>query len=457
MIASAVTLGWALFLVCMVFVAVHSARQRRISFLDWAVLGMGGVYGAGWSAVVQVTHRGDNPVWESWILPFGHLYSLHTAMALLLVGATCLGWALCGSLRVVDPEPRPGGRPQNIARWTVALWVLLGTAVVMQALYTRAYGGFAGLLSFSLLMRAGLTPVSNPLSFLQPFGGLALFASFGFFGLLLSRRRSVWIVLGLMLSVPFSLYVLYSWMGRVGFSVYLATFLLGFLLSRRPHPLTVLVGGGAVMVAVVIGAYYASLWLNLKASQTLETFVARELAFPFGSFFAQLSSGEHLARGFKDLALAPVYLLPSSLWTNWVEEVSQVNTAVIMGAPKGTQGITGGIPVDLLTLGLMQASLPGVVGIGMLFGGMLRILEGLLNRVPQPGIRAVLGAYLSLKVAVLGCFYSQPALVMSGNFDLIVSVLIAAVILKLPSRLWRAPLREPIEVPARSWPEEYRG
>lgn len=440
MIAQATVLGWSLFAVCAGFVVAHSWREGRITLLDWSILAMGGVYGAGWAAVVQVTHRGDNPVWEAWIRPFVHLYPLHTAMAVVLLGAVCLGWAVAGSLRIVPPTRHRTSPSSPAARWITAFWILLGSAIVLQGLYTRAYGGYSAYLNYSLLMRAGLMPVSNPFSFLQPFGGLALFASFGFFGLVLSRHRSFAVVTGLVLSIAFSIYILFSWMGRISFAVYPATFMLGALLSRRSSPMTVLFGGGSAMLAVLAGAYWASILLDLKPSQDLPTFLGRELAFPFASFFAQLDSGEHLFRGFRDLLVAPAYLLPSSIWMNWVDDVSWVNTTVLMGARKGTQGITAGVPVDLLTLGLMQASLWGVAGVGILFGGILRALQDLLEHLPNPGVRAVLEAYLVLKIAVLGCFYAQPSLVVAGNFDLLVSVATVVVVLRLPRRLWRAPV-----------------
>lgn len=39
---------------------------------------------------------------------------------------------------------------------------------------------------------------------------------------------------------------------------------------------------------------------------------------------------------------------------NWLEGVSQVNTALIMGAPKGKQGVTGGIWLICLRLALCK-------------------------------------------------------------------------------------------------------
>ena len=222
----------------------------------------------------------------------------------------------------------------------------------------------------------------------------------------------------------------------MAFLVYLATFALGMLLCRRPNPLRLLAGGGLLMLAIAVGAYYVSLWLNLKAADSLPEFLARELAFPFGSFFAHLGTGGNLFRGFTDFLFTPFFLLPSSWWSTWIEDVSQVNTALIMGAPKGEQGVTGGIPVDLLTLGLMQAHVFGIPIVGAMFGVLLRVVQRLIDRIPDPGLGAVFGAYAALKLAVLGIFYAQPALVVSGNFDFLVSALVIAFVLRLPRIRW---------------------
>ncbi|MFN4062753.1 MAG: hypothetical protein ACK4JA_01065, partial [Parazoarcus communis] len=320
-----------------------------------------------------------------------------------------------------------------------AMWLLLVIAVVMQWLYTFAYGGFFGLLQYSELIRSSIFMVENPLSFLKPFGGLALFSSFGFWGIWLAKGLRFNIVLGFVLSCGFSLYVLLSWLGRIGFLVYLATLLLGWLLSLRVRPFFLLSSVVLLMASILMGAYYISLWFELKAADSLLSFLAKELSFPFGSFFAQLAAGEHLFRGFKDFLLAPLFLFPSSWWSSWVENVSQVNTALIMGAPKGEQGVTGGIPVDLLTLGSMQAHVMGIPIVGMMFGVVLHLIQNMLYRLPNPGVQAVFSAYAALKLAVLGVFYAQPALVVSGNFDFLISVLIVVVVLRMPRVRWDVP------------------
>jgi len=432
----AVVLGLVFFLLCLGLAGLHSLWLGRLTLLDWAVLGMGGVYGLGWAIVARVTQQGGNPTWDAWLLPFESLYPVHTLGALILLAGLWFGWLLGDRLRIFGTRTEATVPRYTKDRLAKAMWLLLIVAFVMQWLYTRAYGGFSGLLDYSASIRSAIFTVENPLSFLQPFGGLALFSSFGFFGLWLSRRHGVAIALGLALSFLFSLYILYAWRGRIAFLVYLATFNLGMLLFRRPRPLRLLTGGGLLMLAILVGAYSVSAWLNLNAADSLPEFLARELAFPFGSFFGQLATGNNLFRGFVDLLFTPFFLLPSSWWSTWIEDISQVNTALIMGAPKGEQGVTGSIPVDLLTLGLMQAHVFGIPIVGAMLGFLLRVVQRLIDRIPDPGVGAVFGAYAALKLAVLGVFYAQPALVVSGNSGFLVSALFIAVVLCMPRIRW---------------------
>jgi hypothetical protein len=121
--------------------------------------------------------------------------------------------------------------------------------------------------------------------------------------------------------------------------------------------------------------------------------------------------------------------------------------------------VTGGIPTDLLTLGLMQAHLLGVIVVGVMFGLLLRTLQVLIDRIPFHGVRGVFEAHVALNVAVLGVFYAQPNLVISTNFALLVGSFIILVQLRVHRltrpyghRIYRSILRrsaETIERPRR--------
>lgn len=410
---------------CGALVLIRGVQLGRLMLLDWALLAAGGMYGLGWIVVMLVTQAGANPAWERWILPFASLWWVHTLVAFVLVGGVFAGWYLPARWLPVVP-PTGAVDAVHVGAWVRALWLVLLIAVVLQRLYTQAYGGYLGVLEYSNLIRSALFSAvpDNSWSFLKPFGGMAMIAAQGFFGLWLSGRRRFAVLLGFIFSFVFSLYILYSWLGRMGFLVFLATFVLGYGLWRRPRPLVLLGLGALVFVVILGGAYGVSLWLHLKAADSFAAFLARELAFPFGSFFAQLSHGQSLFRGFIDFAVAPIYFLPSSWWTAWYEPVSQVNTTVVMGMPKSEGGTTSGIPVDLLTLGLMQLHVLGALLIGTLFGMLLRLLQCWLGKIRPPGLRALFEAHVALNIAILGVFYSQPDLIISGNFQLMASVVV---------------------------------
>ena len=435
-----VAIGLLCMLVCVAFAVLHSLRLGHVTLLDWSVLGMGGIYGGCWALIAFVTKSGENPVWERALLPFEHLYPLHTLSMFILLGSIYIGWLLMGSLRFRPIKKLNFASENSDGRLILAGWVLLIIALFMQFFYSHAYGGLMGLLEYSASIRSGIFTVENPMSFLKPFGGMTFFSSFLFFGLWLGGCRR-WIVkIGFILAFSFSFYILFSWLGRIGFFVYIATLVLSIMVARRVRPIPLLVGGGLTMLFILIGAYQLSVWLNIKVADDLISFLARELSFPFVSFFAQIDSGEHLLRGFWDILVAPVYLLPSSWWTKWVENVSQVNTELVIGAPKGVAGVTGAIPVDLITLGLMQAALAGIAGVGFIFGAGLRLLQKLLDRVRNFSVRAVFEAHLAIKIAVLAIFYAQPALVVSDNFALLVSIIIIVFVVKLPRiRLFKKP------------------
>lgn len=432
----AIFLGASLTLWCGLLVLLRIFSVRRITLLDWSLMAIGGMYGMGWILVVYATSIGQNPTWVHWIEPFGPLYPIHTAASFILVFSVVSGWYLLSPFFRLRPYCGQNADPvsyDQLRPWTRAFWSMLLLALISQWLYAYAYGGLLESLEYSSRIRSALFDdvPDNPFSFLRPFGGLAFLASFGFFGIWMSRSGGVSVRLGLALSLFFSLYVLYSWLGRLGFIIFVMTFFLGWVFFKNTGPVRILLIGGISFIAILLSAYGVSVALDLKASDALFSFLAGELSFPFASFFAQVSSGLNHFRGLYDFVLVPIYFLPSSLWTAWVQTAEQVNTAMIMGAPKGWSGVTGGIPVDLLTLGFMQFSILGVFVVGLMFGGLLRMIQWMLDRIPIRGIRVTLEAHLALKIAVLGVFYAQPDLFVSGNFYLFFGLFIVLLYLWL--------------------------
>lgn len=215
-------------------------------------------------------------------------------------------------------------------------------------------------------------------------------------------------------------------LGRIGFLIYIFTFALSIFLYKRARPTLLIISGVFGGVLLIFLAYIISNTLNIKGASSLPEYVSRELSFPFVSFFAQLDRGEFLFRWYKDFLLSPFYLLPSSIWTQWIEDISHINTMVILGAKKGELGVTGGIPVDLLTLGLMQSSVFGVAIVGWLFGAMIRALQGLVDGISSDELRCILEAYIAISIAVNSIAYAHPVHLIAENFGVFISIALIA-------------------------------
>jgi hypothetical protein len=417
--------GLLFFCLCCVSVVFHSDKSRRLLLIDWAVLGIGGVYGLGFLLVLFVTNEGKNPSWFHFIVPNSGIYIAHPIASFLLFAGLWLGWFSVKSVfRSNNLTIQPYSDNTLSQRFVWRAWFLLVAAVGLQILYTWAYGGIAGVynyLNYNVAIRSGIFRVSNPWSFLRPFGGLALFTTLFFFGMKLSGYRKKTVTLGFWLSLLFSFYILYSWAGRVGFFVFLFAFPLAVLLYKKINPIALVFSGGLILIALLLSVYQVSNLLHVKGGPDITSFLAKELSFPFASFFENYNSGEAY-RFFLDFLFSPVFVLPSSLWSNWVENVGQVNTALIMGAPKGEEGVTGAIPVDLLTLGFMQFHFIGVFIGGIVFGMFLRFIQRFLEKVQNRGIRVAFEAYIILKIAVIGVFYAQPSILVSSNVPLVIAM-----------------------------------
>lgn len=427
MISVTVILGSALFLSCLYFCLLRGRKRGTVTLLEWGILSVGLIYGLGWALVIVFTSDGYNPLWEDRILPFENYFLLHNFLAFVLAICIIAGW-------FIFPRPsRLGGRfsaaylSSTPERLHLYAWLLFAISFILRWIYVQAFGGFVGYLQYSAAIRSAIFEVQNQWSFLQPFSGVAVFSTFLFFSSLLEGKKTAVKIIGFVLSLGFSGYILYSLLGRIGFLVFVSTIFLSVTYVRKIKPRLLMFGGLLGASAMIILAYMISEILDLKGATSIQEYISRELCFPFVSFFSQLEAGKYLYLWYRDFIFSPLYLLPSSWWGQWVDEVSQINTLVVMGARKGDSGITGAIPVDLVTLGVMQMSVFGVVGVGVLFGAMLRFLQGLIDGITSNGFRAVLWAYLSIQVAILAVAYAQPHHLITGLFGALFSMLLLSV------------------------------
>lgn len=423
--SGAIAIAFFNLLITATIMAAHVRTSGRITLLAWGLLALGGVYGIAWPIVLVATHLGHNPSWHHLIAQTDdYLFLYGLSVQILLIGIIS-GWFFL-SWRFPTPADARSRMPiAHETYWGAVFWIFFIASVIFQAIYASAYGGLFALLEYSVYIRSGafdaLPP--NSFSFLKPFGAFSIIATVGFFGLRLDRRRNTSIHLGFWLSFIFSTYILVSWLGRLGLLTFLATFPVAWASHKVRSPLIQLLVFSAIFALIIIAVYIVSVAANLKTASSLLAFFARELSFPYASFCAQLANGKYLFLGFKEFFLTPAFLLPSSIWSSWIQPIGQINTLVIIGAQKGASGNTTNVPVDLLTLGLMQFHIAGVYVVGAFYGLTLYCISYLLRKLRTHGVRVAIEAHIGLVIAAIGMFYAQPSLFIINNIHWVIFAL----------------------------------
>lgn len=424
-----------LFVLSMTLALDLTRRSRSVPLAAWSLIGMGLVYGLAWPLIAEAsegyTISGNfNPEVFHIIFESKRYYPYQSICALIAIVSLYIGYLITPSgkrikMGVIHSKKLPNN-------FILTAFILLGLSIVSQILYTNAYGGIIEQLEFSRHIRAGIFVVDNPFSFLKPFGMVSIFASIFFFVSILCRIRLWMTIPGLIASFAFACLVLYSAQGRVTMVLYIGTFALTlFILATRSKMRLAIFAPFGIILSVLM-LHYLSIALDLKPAPSIGAFLARELAFPFGSFFANIRSDIEL-RWFIDVLLVPFYFIPTSLQPEFVTDVEQVNTIIVSGAPKGVGGVTGSVPVDVITFGYMQMFFPGVFLAGALFGAILKVGQRSMERLQNRVLFASISAYVSLRFGFLATFYFYPSNIIEGGFPFFVSILTLYVLSRLPN------------------------
>ncbi|MCC3670625.1 O-antigen polymerase [Terrisporobacter mayombei] len=408
-------------------------KNKTFELLDWFLLSLGTLNGIGFGFVMWATYEGRNPMISSHYLFKYDFISIVNFISLniILLISILFGWFLKDSIKKnkhkgmkVKKENSKNNHYsiEDIRRkFSIVAWVMIILSIVLYYIYSIAYGGFSGILYYKKAIRAGISNINNPFSFLKKFGAFSFFSSFIFYGILLemktSKIKSNKYMLGLVISVIFSIYVLYTWEGRVGLVVYLVTFILAYILFNYKTISQLLV---KLMIATIIGLILIVISDMILGSSEYKLgiieLLSKELTFPFISYIVQFENNTF--RWFTDILLMPLYILPQSIWGNifGVETASSFNTFVLMGARKGQLGVTGEMPIDLLTISLIQAPIIGVVVMGIIFGWILHFIEKNIKKIPIKGVRISIYSNIILFVAVLSVLYGDPEHIVTRNF-----------------------------------------
>lgn len=414
-------------------------KKNKLELLEWFLLSIATFNGVGFGFVMWATYQGRNPFEKSYFLL---RYDSNTVINYLLsnivlVLACVFGWYITKKVIKKRQVKKLSTNQINFLQGRYHIVAILTLLISMASyfVYTLPYGGFINYLSYGKAIRAGIHDVSNPFSFLKPFGGLAFFSSIILFGMLIETKNVIKnkrrIFLEFIVAVAFSIYVLYSWEGKFALITYTLTFVLGYILYSNKSPLVffmrmfIFVMGTLI---VVIASDFLLGGAGVKVG-AIELF-AEELSFPYASYIAQVNTD--VFRWFQDIATAPLFVFPERIWAGifHIEAASSVNTYLVSGARKGEGGLTGEIPIDTITFGNMQASIMGVFIIGFIWGILLLIIERRLKNIPFKGLYTIFYANIAINVPIRSVLYGDPQHIINRNFQLILGFIILWLFLK---------------------------
>lgn len=425
-------LGLVVFLIGCWLSLGNIARSGNFRAIDFSLLSMAIVYGLAMPAIVAAADE-HNFLGSDFISRSPDTVFLHFAASVLAMLGLIVGWKMHSS-RLLNSARSHYSRSSSSSLIRV-FFLMLFIAVTSWYLYLMDYGGFLGYFEYNRLIRAQMfdTFDRSRFSFLQPFGGFAIIACLGFWGLLILREtRTPSALIGFALSFAMSTYILVANSGRIAMATTIAILALSVVAKRRINPLAWFLGYFMVIVSGALFLFWISNALMLKGGDDVGEYLIRELSFPIVAFFAQAERG-YLFHLFHDVFASPLYLLPSSITSSWLQEASEINTEVIIGVKKGVDGNTTGVPTDLLTYGLMQFHLMGVFLYATLFGVVLRAADALAQSIKPLGVRSVFQVYVAINLATFGIFYAQPNHLILTHFALI-ATLIVGVALKATRR-----------------------
>ncbi|MGC8979220.1 hypothetical protein [Caldisericum sp.] len=414
---------------------IRVASRHRIDLVDWFTLAFALFNGFSFSFILWMTYNGQND-WSNsqWILGHKNFYGAYLLSGLIFLLSTWIGASLLDKGRIKKSSGFREITDKNslplLSRMAKISWVMLFIAIASYFIYVKGYGGYGSLLKYAPFIRSGhfeLIPVSNPWTFLERFGSFAFFSSFVFFGLALSnvsaRRFKALNIAGFIVSFSLSILVLYARLGRLSLVAYLVIFPIGYWLFRykisfRTIILLIAISSLTIFVLVPLAN---SLLKRGSSSTGIGTFYASQMSFTYISFFAQMDAGQY--RYMKDVLLSTIDILPDRIFKNLLhlDSASDVNTARIKGAVKGQDGVSGEVPIDILTFSFMEGGILGLLILGIIWGAILMFVEIFINKILSP-VREMLYVFSIINISVLTIPYGDPRHFFVENLYFVVGV-----------------------------------
>ncbi|MCC5983389.1 MAG: hypothetical protein JJU42_03385 [Rhodobacteraceae bacterium] len=362
----------------------------------------------------------------------------HYVIALILIWIAAmtfpLGWALGGRLPLITLRPSRGLLRDQPERQTAVLvsWVILALGTFGFFLYFNAFGGIFRALEVAREFRTGRFEISNPFSFMRPFGDFTKVAVLLFIALWLERRRTLPVGIGFLLALCLSFLMLFFQGGRLQLTQHAALILIimtsaGYLSVARAVVIllvaSLLLLYGYQILFFIYGFFTDAELIvprSVDQSSPLEFFIV-ELSFPSIGLATAMNTVEkgliELRYGV-DIIYGILSIIPTRFLDLGFDRITVLHTAV------ANPGGLGGIPVDMMGYGIYTNYIFGPVLFAFLVGFFTRLTFRYLDRITWPRIRFVLKLYFMLWFARSLVYFDPVASINSMYFLVFCAIII---------------------------------
>ena len=277
--------------------------------------------------------------------------------------------------------------------------LILVVSIVSYYLYAKAYGGFVGLLSHTMMIRVGLVDVANPWSFLQRFGSFSFISSYCLFSVMLNKNvvpstRKLatfsWII-----SFIFSFFVAISYGGRGVVLNMLLIYMLTLVFAKSNSISSILFKHWFKILIAIVGFILTSLFWRGEIDSP-KTFIAVGYSYLFNSFTTSLNNDNYLY--FVEVLIWPLFFLPQSLYMGkGFVTTNMYNTYLMQGGFKGDVvygvTITGECTTGFLSFSYYQLGIVGVFLFSIVIGFCIKKWNNRLKIMPPSPFRNLIYAY----------------------------------------------------------------
>ncbi len=314
-------------------------------------------------------------------------------------------------------------------RFVQATYIVFFIGVASEFLYLRAYGGYLNYLNYSAFIRSGTNDFYNPFSFLIVFRNCIILSSIFFFSMIkkTNKKISFLSLFFFIASFSYSLLIFYSNKGRLSFVLYILIFpifLIGKYKQNKYIDLKTILSFGIVGVAFLGLIVFLGNIMSRNSTTGFVDTLAEESSFVFANFKTILNN-EPNYRLFVDIILYPIFVLPSSIWRGIMPNTaSDVMTILISGSKKGTNGVYGESPIDLISLSYIQLNVVGVLVCSVVFALFAAWIFRKIKIIKNENINLMITIYVTINLIIRSVFYGDSYNIVQRAFPLIVFAIV---------------------------------